>query len=183
MINKLLPSKAKAKSKKLKKHSVTSKRTKLSPARIIFWRSLTHLTQNWKIYGGILLVYSVVLLLLVKGFAATSGLTDVKTTVESSTGGKSVGLDIGVQMFGVLVSKSGPASEVAGLYQTILFLIVSLALVWALRQTHLNKKPKIREAFYKGMYPLIPYILVIAMIGLQLIPLLLANMLFGFVFF
>lgn len=64
-----------------------------------------------------------------------------------------------------------------------MFLIIfSLALVWALRQKQADEKIRIRDSFYRGMYPLIPVIIVLCVIGLQLLPLYLSSFLFSVVF-
>ena len=41
---------------------------------------------------------------------------------------------------------------------------------------------RIKDAFYKGLYPLAPFILVLMVVGLQTVPLIVANTLFGFLF-
>src|SRR5690606_28518012 len=65
--------------------------------------------------------------------------------------------------------------------QMLLLLIASLAIIWALRKTHGDVKVRARDAFYQGMYPLIPFILVLLVIGLQLLPLLLGSSLYSLV--
>jgi hypothetical protein len=46
-----------------------------------------------------------------------------------------------------------------------------LAELWALRQVYANNKPRVRDAFYQGMYPLVPFILILLVIGLEIVPL------------
>jgi len=62
-------------------------------------------------------------------------------------------------------------------------LITSLALIWSFRQLQAGKHSvlRVRDSFYKGMYPLIPVILVVIMISVQLIPLLVGSVLFSLV--
>jgi len=62
-----------------------------------------------------------------------------------------------------------------------LVIVASLAIIWALRQVLSGTRPRIRDAYYKGMYPLIPFILVLLVIGLQLLPLLIGSTLFSLV--
>jgi hypothetical protein len=87
-------------------------------------------------------------------------------------------------LFSVLLSNTGSTpTEVAGAYQSILLVVVSLALIWGLRQSYAAGKAKttIRDTFYKGLYPLVPFLLVLLVVGLQLIPALLASFLYNVV--
>jgi hypothetical protein len=81
----------------------------------------------------------------------------------------------GISLFGVLLSStSGTSSDAGSAYQTVLLVVGSLAFIWMLRQKHSAKPPKTlkaRDAFYNGMYPLVPFILVALIIALQLLPL------------
>ena len=51
----------------------------------------------------------------------------------------------------------------------------------SLRQTFAGAKVSVRDAFYKGLYPLVPFLLVLIVIGIQLFPLGIANFLYGVV--
>jgi hypothetical protein len=61
----------------------------------------------------------------------------------------------------------------------MLLVIISLATIWGLRQVSAGNKPRIRDAFYKGLYPIVPLILVLLVIGLQLIPMAVAGWLYS----
>jgi len=63
----------------------------------------------------------------------------------------------------------------------MLLIIVSLATIWALRQVYNNNAIRVRDSFYKGVYPLVPFILVLLVIGLQLLPLLIGGTLYSIV--
>jgi len=56
---------------------------------------------------------------------------------------------------------------------------MSLVIIWALRQVLAGHAIRARDAFYKGTYPLIQFILVLLVIGLQLVPMLLGSWLYG----
>jgi hypothetical protein len=75
-------------------------------------------------------------------------------------------------VFVVLLGSSGNGtSSSAGSYQLVLLIIVSLVVIWTLRQRLTGATVRIRDGFYRGMYPLIPFVLVMIVIGLELIPL------------
>lgn len=151
----------------------------------LFKMSTSLLIKNWRLFGGIVVVYLVLTIVLVKGFGVSSGIAELKSTLQEVFDGKADQVATSFALFSVLLSNaSSTASEVAGAYQSMLLTIVSLVLIWTLRQTQAGKMAtvSIRDAFYKGLYPLVPFLLVLLVIGLQLIPLLIASFLYGVVF-
>lgn len=156
---------------------------RLSSGWRLFWRSFRPLIQNWRLFGGILLVYTVLTIVFVRGFSSTSHLIELKTALDgvfSGTGGQ---LSTGVTLFGVLLGSNAGTSQVATVYQTMLGILVSLSLIWSLRQVHAEQKKRttIKDAFYKSTHPLIPFLLVILFIGVQLIPFLLGATIYSIV--
>jgi hypothetical protein len=150
----------------------------------LFGASLRHLKANWRLFTGIVLVYLVLTIVLVKGFGvSSSNVPEVKSTLQELFKGAGGQLTTGFTLFGLLLGTTGSvSSDVAGAYQTILLVIVSLVIIWALRQTMAGSKVGVKESFYKGLYPLIPFLLVLLVIGLQFIPLLVGNFLYSTVF-
>jgi hypothetical protein len=167
-----------------------SKRLKQPKAPILgsfrlFRLSVRQLIKNWRLFGGIVLVYLVLTVILVKGFGVSSNIGELKATLQDVFQGKTAQLTTSFTLFSVLLSNAGSAaSEVAGAYQTMLLVITSLVLIWALRQVQAGKKAKIRvrDAFYKGLYPVVPFLLVLVVISLQLIPMIIASFLYSVVF-
>ena len=155
---------------------------KLPSAGRLFWRSLVNLKDHWKVFLGILLVYVILTLILVKGFSMGGNLLEAKQTLQSLSQASTNVLTTGLSLFGVLLGTSGASSDVASAYQSMLLIIMSLTIIWALRQTQAGVKIRIRDAFYKGVYPLVPLLIVLIVIGLQTIPLLAANVLYAIVF-
>ncbi len=167
--------------------SKTIKQTKppLTGAFRLMIGSVRLLVNRWRLFGGIVLVYLILTVILVKGFGVSSDIAQLKATVLELSQGSTAQLAAGLTLFSVLLGNANStASDVAGAYQSMLLIIVSLVLVWALRQTLADKKPAItvRDGFYKGLYPLVPFLLVLMVIGLQLLPLVFANFLYGVVF-
>lgn len=129
------------------------------------------LKQNWKLFTGIVAIHTVLTLIFVRGFDSAGNLEVVQNIF---------GEDINriTESFIILTSlvaaTSNSPNPVAGLYQTIFGVVISLALIWALRQVVGGQvKLRIRDAFYKGMYPLVPFVLVLVVISLQTLPFLL----------
>jgi hypothetical protein len=145
-------------------------------------KSISHIKRHWKIFGGITLVYIVLTIILVRGFGSNTDITDLKDVFSELYQGKLGGLLTAGSIFGFIVTSSSTAvSSEASVYQSLVLLLVSLASIWALRQTMSGEKIRIRDAFYKGMYPLVPFICVLIVIGIQLIPLMLSGWLYSIV--
>lgn len=150
----------------------------------LFVMTLKGLYKNKRLFGGILIIAFILNVLLVRGLSSATSLTDLKGVLDGIFTGTSGKFTSGAALFAVLVGGSGSApTEIAGVYQSFLFILFSLAYIWALRQTSVVAagKLRIRDPFYKGMYPLIPFVLVLGVIGLQLLPLAAANFLYAVV--
>ncbi len=153
---------------------------KLPSAPRLFANALTILGKHWKVFLGIVVVYGLLNALLVQGFKISGGLDESKTLLEQAFSGNLSHLRTGFTLFFYLVGSSGNTSNpTAGAYQFMLVIVVSLALIWTLRQVYAGQKVRVRDGFYNGMAPLIKWILVLLVIGLQLIPLTIGIMLYG----
>ncbi len=148
-------------------------------------RSFGVLKANWKLIGGILLVYAVLSLVLVRGFGEIAGISELKTSINELTEGSADQVSVGLALFGELLVTTGETVQgSAGVYQLILTIITSLALIWALRQVFsadTRERPGIKAAFYNGQYPLVPFILVLVLLTIQLLPLLVGSQIYGIV--
>ncbi len=132
-----------------------------------------------------MLVYLILTVVLVKGFGVSSDIGQLKTTILGLFEGTSAQLGASLTLFSILLGNANStASDVAGAYQSMLLIVISLVLIWALRQSLADKKVKVgvRDAFYKGLYPIVPFLLVLIVIGLQLLPIVVANFLYSVVF-
>jgi hypothetical protein len=161
------------KSEKTTKNTVRS----LPSSWALLKQSVRVLGRNKKILGGVLLVYGILQIILVQGILVND-FPDIKNAVDESIGGLAGAGAILTYMIG---SAGQVNTAEASVYQLMLFIICSLAFIWALRQVIAQKKIRIRDAFYKGMYPLIPFVLVLLVIGLQTIPVLLGTWLYSVV--
>lgn len=143
---------------------------KLSSGWKLFRGSLVILKQNWRLFGGILLVYGLLTIVFVSGLASNA-----EPGADSSNS---------FSTFGSLIGTSGQgSSQSSSVYQMILLVVTSLALIWSLRQLSdgETKTVKVKEAFYKSTTPLVPFVLVLAVITLQLLPLAIGASIYGLV--
>ena len=133
--------------------------------------ALNTIKRNWKVFTGIIVIYGLLNIVLVQGFNAGGNLTEVKDALNELFTGNFAQLATGATLFVQLLSTSGNTENpAAGAYQLILVLTVSLALIWTLRQLYAGHTVRIRDGFYRGMFPFVPFVLVLCVIGLQLIP-------------
>ncbi len=145
--------------------------------------TLRHLWSNKRLFGGILAIYVGLFALLVKGLATNFQLGETRQAIEDAAGGNIDSLSTGFALFGTLVGTTNTApSESGAVYQSILFVIMSLVVIWSLRQTFESKKHiTISQAFYKSTTPLIPYLLTMLVVVLQLLPALIGSFIYSIV--
>jgi hypothetical protein len=167
---------------RLEKRVKSPKAKPISGSFRLFADSVSLVRQHWKLFGGIALVYIVLTAILV-GMSSGVDINQWREDLNDASGDEATGLGTGVILFGLLVGSSGKTGTEGGLaYQTLIVLIVSLAVIWALRHILAGEKVSVRDAFYKGMYPLVPFTLVLVAIGVQLIPLMIGTFLYGAAF-
>lgn len=162
--------------------SIRHPAAKLPGALRILTLSIKRLAEAKKLYLGIILVYGLLTIVFVRGFSGSLNLQELKTNLSHLFAGKWGNLSVGVTLFGLLLGNaSGGTSAASGTYQSLFLIVVSLVMIWSLRQVQAGNKVGVKEAFYNGLYPLIPFLLVLIVIGLQLIPLLIGSALYSLV--
>lgn len=138
------------------------------------WKSsLAFLRTNWKKVGLFLVIYMALYVTFVRGLGSAIDFDNVKNNLDSN-GQSASGIMKSIIFFGVLVSASNAvSSDVAAAYQSIIFIIGSLAFIWLLRALHSKEKNKVRvrDSFYLGIHPLVPVLLVLLVIAAETIPL------------
>jgi hypothetical protein len=152
---------------------------KLTGSFRLFSDSVSLLRQHWKLFGGIVLVYFVLSLLLGGGLGGAN-ISELKNSFSEEFGSTNTSL----ALLGILVGSTGGSASAgsSSAFRTIIVILVSLAVIWALRQVLAGKRIGIRDAFYKGMYPLAPFVIVIMLLGVLLIPMLIGSFIFGVAF-
>jgi len=140
----------------------------------IIWR------HKW-IFLGIALIYIVFNIIFVTGLGGGTDIASLERQVGTATGGTGQ-LTAGLGIFGSLLTNGTGASNTSGgAYQLIITLIISLATIWVLRQSAAGERVRLKDAFYRGMYPLIPFTLVLIVILVQLLPFLIGATIYSFV--
>jgi hypothetical protein len=157
-------------------------RKPVGKSRLLIVRITKQVFGNWKLFGGIVLIYGIFNLLLVRGLSGSANLTNVKSSIDQAFTGSARGIESSATSFLVLLTSSGSGNTAAaGPYQFILLVVCGLAIVWALRQTTAKHVIRIRDSFYEGMRPLVQSILVVFVIALQLLPLVIGTTIYNLV--
>ncbi len=78
--------------------------------------------------------------------------------------------------FGSLIGGGASAgSPSVSVLQSVLIVLGSLVIIWALRQMAAGKNFSVKDAYYKSMFPLVPFVLIIFVIIIQLLPITLGS--------
>lgn len=163
-------------SKKIKHPS----KVKISSSLSLIKMSLLVMKKYWKYYTVMTLIYGVFVFLFVRSSSSQVNIVDLKDSFQSILG-QSGGLASNIALFGVLIGSASSSSDIAGTYQILLILTFSLAMIHGLRQmfSSSNNQPSVKKSLYQGMTPIIPFILVLLVVGLQLLPLSIGSSLYA----
>lgn len=165
--------------KKQQAKKLDSKKQSLPSVISLARTTLNVLSNNKRLFGGVILIYSILSFLFVQGLGSAFDISETKQQVEDFLGTDSDRLGTSFALFGYMVgSLSGQTSELSSAYQMLLTLVIALASIWAVRQILAGDKPSIRDVFYKSMCPVIPFLFVLFAIGLQLLPAMLGSFLY-----
>ncbi len=136
------------------------------------WQVFKTLGRFWKPLGGIILVYLILNILFASGISSlNSTVASIKADLNNS-GIHAHPLLAGTTGFLVLATSAGTSSSSAGsILQVVLIIVESLAIIWALRHLLAGKPVAIKQAYYSATAPLIPFLLVLLILIIQLLPL------------
>jgi hypothetical protein len=143
----------------------TVKKQVRSRAKVPGSFSLVRYTFNfikhyWRPLMGIVLVYSLLNLIFVSGFlSSASAIIDNSNSKQFSDA---------LNTFGSLFSGNG--SNATSTMQSVLLIIESLVIIWALRHLFSGEEIRVKQAYYHSTSPLIPFVLVVFVVMLQLLP-------------
>lgn len=142
------------------------------------WQALQIINVFKKPIAGIFLIYLGLNLLLASGVSIISSNISVLKEEVANTDK----LGQALSDFGSLTGGAGWSSDQASsALQTILFIIGSLAIIWALRQLVAGEKISVKQSYYQSTGQLIPFTLLIFVIILQLLPMTIGAAVLGIV--
>ena len=141
------------------------------------------LNANSKTFIKILLIYAVVYIVLVLGFSSPGTVSNISSNPKSGINTELSKLSSSFTSLGLLLnsSSSNSTNPSASVYGLILFIILSLVLIWTIKEINKGNKVKAKEAYYKSMTPFIPFVIVLVIMAIQLIPISIAFVLYNYV--
>lgn len=166
---------------RLSKRIESSAQKNLPSVRTLVRAAWQQIWRNKRLFFGLTAIYLLLNIALVRGLANT---IDINSLRDDLAVAEVDGIALHAALLGTVVSSAGgAATEAGGLYQSFLLLVFALAFIWLLRQTSEPTKERllIRQPLYEGMQPLIPFIMVMLVVSLQLLPMLAGLGLFGIV--
>jgi hypothetical protein len=134
----------------------------------LLFRAIGFLCSQIKLFGGILFVYIILEIVLVQGLSLIASGGTLASTRQLLSGAANIA-STSTSLFLLLIG-NGTGNTSSSAYQFVLLLIISLVLIWAVRQSYAGIKIRIRDGFYNGIAPLVPFVLVLMVIGLELAP-------------
>lgn len=180
-------SKRSYKSFRLQRTIRRSRQEKLPSSWALIRQTLQLLLARKWFFLGVVAVYGILQLILVTG-VLSSGTAEIRNALNDAADGVTGALVTSFTLTTYVASTTGQAgTEQASVYQFVLILIASLAVIWALRRVESLRGTKlgegeelrVRDAYYKGMTQLVPFILVLIVIVLEFIPLLIGSWLYS----
>lgn len=164
---------------RLQKRIKTSK-PKLPSVKVLSLQSWTMFKQNKRFFIIFTVVYGLVMYFFIQSSAANIvDLSEAKKSLQGTFGGV---LQTSLVLYAGLISTSAQiGSQLLAIYQFIIVLIFGLAIIYGLRFMYGDspRKVTVKEALYKGMTPLVPVLLVLAVLTLQFLPLSLGSSLYA----
>ncbi len=135
-----------------------------------------------KVFIKIIIIYAIVYLVLVLGFSAPGSVNSISSSSKGGISNEITKVSSSFNSFGLLLNSSStnssnPSSSVYGL---ILFIVLSLVLIWTIKEISLNHKINAKEAYYKSMTPFIPFVVTLVIMAIQLVPLSIAFVLYNY---
>ncbi len=184
-----MPKQKKNKSKKAKpitrnkpipKHQKST--VKLKSSFRLLKESIQVIVKNYRILGLIMGVYALIYLVLVLGFSVSGNATTLSGQLKSTFHGSLGSIAKSFNVYGLLLnssSSSTAANPSSGVFQGVLFVVISLVLIYSFRKLYNGSKLGLKEAYYNSTYPLIPYTLVLILVTIELIPMTLGLYLYS----
>ena len=137
--------------------------------------TFSFLKKEWRVLTPITMLYSLLYLLIVRvniNFDQTTSV-DAAQAVFKATGTPILSR-IG-SLASVVSSYRPSGSEQANILSSVLIVLFSLIYIWAIRALSMGKKIRARDAMYNGTTNLLPFMFMIAVLAIQLLPLTLAT--------
>lgn len=148
------------------------------------------LWQNWRLFGGLVLVYAVAII-IINSFGAQDTYAQLSETLKSSGGdlfkgnfgsitqaGLLLASTVNVQLFPDISQAQTAQEGVQWVTSGLAAFLIWLSTIWLLRNTLAGHKPRLRDGLYNSGSPILATVLVGFVLTLQMIPAALAVLVY-----
>ena len=153
-----------------------------------YWSFANHvrsiLWKNWRLFGGLALVYAVATI-VISGFGAQESYGNLASALKDSSGDVFKGNFGPISQAGLLLittittGLSPNLTEAQSVLGGLALFFGWLATIWLLRNTLAGHKPRLRDGLYNSGSPVLATVLVGFIITLQLLPAAIAIIVYG----
>ena len=150
---------------------------KVPTLRSNFRRSLSIVRRYWKPLSICTAIYGVLYFLFVRVLTAVN-IDELSESVVAAFGDGEESFLTEVITVGSLFGESTNFNSQSGFLFVVVTIVSSLAMIWLLRHIWGEKRVSVRDAFYQGMYPMVPFALVLGFMLIQMLPFSIAAFIF-----
>lgn len=127
------------------------------------------LSNNKKIIAKLSLIYGVIYIILVQALSSPISAVSIKNTFLNVFENQ---ITASFNTFSYILSNNttNSSSATSGIYQIVLILLFSLSFIYVFRKAFKKQNTTVRESLYQSMYPLIPFLIILFIILVELIP-------------
>lgn len=148
------------------------------------WRLLVNTVKfifsNKKLFLGLAFLFALIQFMVVVFFGTGIDFNSAKQEIKDLLGGEATEYTVAYSLTSYLfVSVQQRNSEIVGVYQNFVTVVFMLATIWAVRQRTAGEKVRFSDMFYKSQYPLLQFLAIIFILGLSMIPLMIAGFLYS----
>ena len=106
-----------------------------------------------------------------RGVNTNLNISNLRNQLDNVFNGSASQLRSGISVFVTLISSnSANASSSSGVIGFFLFVFIAMAIIWSLGKFGSKEKISVKDAFYKGISPIVQFILVLLYLILLLLP-------------
>ncbi len=144
----------------------------LPSVTLITKKTVKILWVNKKFWLILLFWYLIFSLLFVKGFSTNLSIANLKYQFEHLFSGTYSHFNASLTVLLLLIgsTSSNNVNQSAGAFNFFLLIFVSLIIIWSLIQLDQGKVLRVKDAIYRGVYPIVPFLLIILVLALELLP-------------
>ena len=162
--------------KKQAKKTVATK-PRLAGGFMLIKKCLQFCSKNARLLVLINLVYLTFHVFLVRGLGGPMDITEIRANLEEVFDSPSQTVTA-VSIFGYLLTNGTSGSD--AMLQLIMFILISLVLIWTMRQLFSGALVSLKQAYYNSTGQLVPFLITAAWVVVQLLPVTIGTVLLQF---